>query len=146
MYSEDTATEILERLADGESLAAICRDENMPGEKTVRAWALEDREGFSTRYARARELQAERWADEIVSIGDDVPSDRDAVQRARLRVDTRKWLLSKLLPKKYGDRTEVQHSGYMFNPDDFSREGLQRVKAGEDPQHVLSSGGRKEDT
>ena len=64
----------------------------------------------------------EAWADEIVEISDE--SNRDTVltesgehpdnewiSRSKLRVDTRKWLLSKLMPKKYGDKIETQHSG-----------------------------------
>ncbi len=77
----------------------------------MRLWAISDVKGFSARYARACELRAERWAEEIVTIADDGTGDEwvdeqgvkhtnnDKVQRSRLRVDTRKWLLSKLLPR-----------------------------------------------
>jgi hypothetical protein len=59
------------------------------------------------RYARAREHQFAYWADEIKSISDLTRSDMGAVQKARLQIDTRKWLLAKLLPKVYGDRIET---------------------------------------
>jgi hypothetical protein len=123
VYSAAVASEICERIADGESLRAICRDEGMPPENTVRRWAIEDREGFSAQYARAREAQAESLADEILEIADDATNDwnegndgarvfdHEHVNRARLRVDSRKWLLSKLLPKKYGDSLDLKHSG-----------------------------------
>ena len=80
----------------------------MPNEATVRGWDVEDRQGFSTQYARARALRVERWAEEIIELADEpvAPGDNAAVQRARLRVDTRKWLMSKLAPRKYGDRVE----------------------------------------
>ena len=114
--------EICTRLAQGESLTSICDDDHMPCRDTIFAWLLneeidgEDR--FSDRYARARQLQAEAMADDILAIADDgrndtyedkdgnVLTDNDVIQRSRLRVDTRKFLMAKLLPKKYGDRPE----------------------------------------
>jgi hypothetical protein len=97
----------------------------MPPESTVREWVLDNRGGLAAQYARARELQAEHWADEILEIADDGAGDwhlgekgerlvdHDHIQRSRLRVDTRKWLLAKLLPKKYGDKmmAEVERRG-----------------------------------
>lgn len=114
------AETICERLSGGESLRAICRDEAMPPEATVRGWALDDREGFAALYARAREVQAHAIADELLEIADDGSNDwmvregktelnSEHVQRSRLRSDTRKWLLSKMLPKVYGDK--MQHTG-----------------------------------
>src|SRR4051794_21605109 len=98
-YSEKIATEICDRLAAGESLNAICRDEHMPHERTVRRWAIEDHEGFSPRYACARELKAEHLFDEIVDIADRVANEREAsiVNAARLAIDARKWVASKML-------------------------------------------------
>lgn len=121
IYTQALADEICRRLAAGESLRSICRDENMPEEAAVRAWALDNREGFYTHYARAREIQYLGMADELLDIADDARNDWMArpgngtigyelngehVQRSRLRSDTRKWLLSKCLPKIYGDRAE----------------------------------------
>lgn len=94
----------------------------MPDRSTVHLWVVEDREGFSRQYANARQAQALRWADEILEIADDGTNDTyetdegervdsDVIQRSRLRVDTRKWLLSKVLPKVYGDRTALEVSG-----------------------------------
>lgn len=127
-YTDAIADEICERLADGESLRAICEDEHMPAESTVRTWALKDEpdkpwSGFFARYARARMVQAHRMFDDILVIADDGSGDRfvddegnvridnDVIQRSRLRVDTRKWWLSKALPKLYGDRVAMEHSG-----------------------------------
>lgn len=113
---------ILERLSAGESLQSICRDEGMPSEYSVRAWAIDDVDGFSTQYARARELQYEYHAERLIELADAErlskrrvvradgsveETELDHVDRSRLQIDTRKWLLSKLLPKKYGDKTTV---------------------------------------
>ena len=80
----------------------------MPSDVTVRGWALEDREGFFSQYARAREIGYPRMADELVNVADTVGGD---VQRDRLRVDTRKWLLSKALPKVFGDKLQLGGDG-----------------------------------
>ena len=118
-YSDAIADEICERLAGGESLIHICSDPHMPSEYAVRQWALDDQadksgigRGFASKYARARSIGYERLADEIIGIGDapimfnGVP-DNALVQQARLRSDNRKWYLSKVLPKRFGDRVEA---------------------------------------
>jgi hypothetical protein len=127
LYTEKLADEICRRLAEGESLRAICREDGMPGVRTVFDW-LEADESFRTKYARAREVQAELMADELLEIADDGQNDwmekfykdgeaagwaenGEALRRSQLRVATRQWIAAKLLPKKYGDKTQVEHSG-----------------------------------
>lgn len=123
-YSRVIADLICERLAEGESLRAICRDEEMPAISTVMLWAIRHKE-FSEQYARAREQQAELYAAELIDIADEEPKhfvpdadggvseriDPAGIQRNKLRVDTRKWVASKLLPKKYGEKSAVELSG-----------------------------------
>lgn len=65
---------------------------------------LSDDDDLAARYVRAKEAQMELMADEILTIADD--REEDANSR-RVRVDSRKWLLSKLMPKKYGDKLNV---------------------------------------
>jgi hypothetical protein len=81
-------------------------------------WLFDDKE-FQEKYVQAKALCAEKYADEIVDIADDGENDtyvdengnqrtdHDVVQRSRLRVDARKWVASKLLPKVYGDTPVV---------------------------------------
>ncbi len=111
LYTEALAAKICRRLAEGESLRTICADRAMPGLSTVMGWLFDDKhEGFPEQYARAREAQAELRADEITDIADGVEHGAsEAVQAARLRVDARKWIAAKLLPKRYGDK--LQHTG-----------------------------------
>ncbi len=104
---------ICKRLAGGESLRSICREEGMPDIVTV--WKWRDNEEFDKQYARAREEQAETLADEIISIADaSMPIDTNgkidsaAVNQARLKIDARKWVASKLKPKTYGDATTLR--------------------------------------
>lgn len=126
-YSEEIAAKILSRLAEGETLSSVCRGDDMPPKSTVLGWVMDDRDGFSDRYARARGLQQDTWADEIIDIADDATNDWMArngkedepswslngehVQRSRLRSDNRKWLLSRLRPDKYGDRVSTEVTG-----------------------------------
>jgi terminase small subunit-like protein len=121
IYSEVLTDEICQRLAEGESLRSICRDPVMPARSTVMLW-LRNRKGFSDHYAHAREMCCDYWADQIIDICDDSSNDwverdgrtifnREHFERSRLRVDARKWLLSKLLPKKYGTRVRIDGNG-----------------------------------
>lgn len=118
-YTNKIADEICERLADGESLRAICESEEMPGRATVFRW-LASNQTFQDQYARAREAQADALFDEILQIADDgrndsytdsegnVRTDQDVIARSRLRVDSRKWMASKLRPKVYGDKIQQE--------------------------------------
>ena len=128
-YTEETANEICERLAKGESLRSICADQEsgwLPSERTVFRW-LEANEDFRQQYARAREVQAETLVDQIIDIADgkDKPPLAERVaeyaesgqvtvrdhNRDRLRIEARKWVASKLAPKKYGEKVDVKHEG-----------------------------------
>lgn len=126
-YTPEIAQDICDRLAIGESLSSICKTENYPSKSTVCRWVLEDRGGFSEQYETARRLQAQLLADELIDIADESTNDYmlrqsksgeeyeavnpEAIQRSRLRVDTRKWYLSKVLPKVYGDKVQTEISG-----------------------------------
>lgn len=115
LRSPDLAQAICSRLAEGESLRAICGSPEMPSLEFVRRWLRDDRD-FAAQYARAREEQAENFAEEIIQIADDGSNDcyvdqdgnkvvdHDVIHRSRLRVEARKWIAAKLLPKKYGDK------------------------------------------
>lgn len=117
---------ICERIAAGESVRAICESDGMPAKQTVLKW-LSQQPSFAAQYARAKELGAEAIAEELFEIADDGRNDfveyeispgvtatrldQEHIQRSRLRVDTRKWYLSKILPKKYGDKLTQEHTG-----------------------------------
>lgn len=76
IYSDDIANIICERIADGESLRSICESDEMPAKSTVFDWLADDRyEAFRTKYARAREAQADALVDEMIDIADDGSND-----------------------------------------------------------------------
>jgi hypothetical protein len=128
-YSPELAASILLRLTEGESLRSIVKDADMPGQATVYEWLLA-KPDFAEQYARARDEQADTLADEIVAIADETPEtepvfDKNGelvemrlhsayIQWQKNRVDARKWVASKLKPKKYGDRQIV--AGDKENP------------------------------
>jgi hypothetical protein len=125
LYTPELAANICGRLAVGETLRSICRDEGMPVHSAVIGWTLNAKlaPGFADQYARARDAGLNVMAEEILAIADDSADDyitrkredgsdytvidHDHINRSRLRVDTRKWYLSKLAPKRYGDRLQV---------------------------------------
>jgi hypothetical protein len=89
------------RIARGESLRSACKDKDLPDRDTINRWLNTDNDGaLCGQYARAREEQADFYADEIVTIADTEP---DAAI-ARVRIDARKWVANKLRPKRYGDK------------------------------------------
>lgn len=119
-------------LAEGMSLREVCRQKGMPSHGTVLNWRMAH-DDFADQYARAREIGYEIMADEILEIADDGRNDwmerqlgedgptffapnHEHISRSRLRSDTRKWLLSKCLPKVYGDKVDHKVSGDPDNP------------------------------
>jgi hypothetical protein len=112
LYTVELANEICRRIANGETLYEVCEDPVIPvSASAVRQWDLADRDGFSAKYASAKRQLIEAWSDQLVQIADNdllEPNDR------RVRIDTRKWLMSKLHAAKYGDKVTV--SGDAENP------------------------------
>jgi len=125
-YCAELAEKICALLMEGYSLRKICARYGMPDKSTVCRW-LAHEPTFRDQYARAREIQAELLADEILDIADDgtndyveretadgntrILVDHDHINRSRLRVDARKWVAEKLLPKKYGAKKAIEHTG-----------------------------------
>lgn len=120
---------ICARLAEGESLRTICAEKDMPNKATVMRWLAANTE-FRDQYARAREVQADFWAEQIIEISD-TPLEgtrtedgkdgiktvrEDMLGHRRLQVDTRKWLMARMAPKKYGDRLTQEVSGPAGGP------------------------------
>ena len=106
-YTPELVSEICDRLSKGEPLAAICRDDHMPSDRTVRNW-MADAE-ISSAIARAREVGFDAIAGECLEIADKTTV--EDVQRDRLRVETRLKLLAKWDPKRYGDKVALTGGG-----------------------------------
>lgn len=128
---------ICKMLASGMSVRAIGRRSAMPAATTILLWGNNPKHPFSEQYARSRDIGLLLKAEEIVDIADDGSNDwmeriakdgtplgwqvnGEAVARSRLRVDTRKWMLSKMLPKLYGEKTVHEHTGKDGGPIEIS--------------------------
>ena len=148
-YSVDICDAVCERLASGESMRSVSRDEAMPAMSTLFKWLREHQE-FSEQYARAKEESADALADDIVDIADNqvgapmldgegnialvdgkpvLVACAVSVAHAKLRVDSRKWAASKLKPKKYGDRITTEITGSL-KVSELSDEELAAIAAG----------------
>jgi len=141
-YTSEVGEEICRRLAEGESLRRICADAHMPDRSTVLVWAVcpkEVTEEFSRQYAKARQAQAEGFVEEVIDIADgrglpDDPGDADAPRdpvRDRLRVDTRKWIASKVLPK-FADKLNLSGTLGLSGIDEILRLKDELKSQGED--------------
>ncbi len=107
----------------------------MPAEVTVYQWVLHKPE-FAKKYRAAREMQQERHLEEIKEISDDGINDtyidedgnertnHDVIARSKLRVDTRKWIMARMSPRKYGDKVDLNHG---VQPDNPLTSLLQRI-------------------
>jgi hypothetical protein len=124
-YTPELADLICEQLAMGYSVRTVCKGEGMPAPSTIFRWLREHKE-FQEQYARAKQESADAMADELLDIVDDGSNDwmvinkggytatvvdQEAVQRSKLRAETRKWLMSKMKPKKYGDKLDLTSGG-----------------------------------
>lgn len=106
-YTDEMGDLICERLVQGDSLNKMCKEEGMPSSSAVYVW-IERHPTFAEKYARARSAQTEAMLEQMLDIADDAQIDP---QDKRIRIDTRKWAMSKLRPKKYGDKLDLEHSG-----------------------------------
>lgn len=105
IYTQKLGKKICERISKGEGIRKICKDKKMPCPATIFNWLLDDdKKKFLEQYEKSCNTRAELMFEELLEIADEKNKD---VIRARLRVDTRKWYLSKVLPKKFGEKLDL---------------------------------------
>jgi hypothetical protein len=112
LFKPAIAAGILERLADGEGLRKICRDESMPTARTVQRW-IATRPDFCQQCSASRQLGVDLIAEEVVEIADNLAGD---VGRDGLRCRARMWWAARISPKKYGERVMTELSGVDGKP------------------------------
>ena len=141
IFTQELGDIICEKISDGQSMRTICKDEDMPCVRTVYYW-LRTNEEFLIQYTIAKEESADAMIEEMLDIADDGTNDymtikkgnyeynvedREVTNRSKLRVDTRKWIASKLKPKKYGEKLDLTSLGKQIKGNtivftDFSRD------------------------
>ena len=127
-FRKKLGMEICARISEGRSVREIVKDNKMPSSSTIFRWLLDERyKKFWEQYKKARNIQAELMFEELLEIADDGSNDwvermgksgeswwqvnGETIGRSRLRVDTRKWYLSKVLPKKFGEKLDMTSGG-----------------------------------
>lgn len=132
-YNELLANRICDIIStSNKGLSSICMAEDMPHRSTIHRW-LNENKTFKDIYARAKEDQADFLAEEILEIADHTDEDHtpftgsNVVNRDRLRVDTRKFIMAKVKPKVWGDKIDVTTDGEKIAPIDYS-EFIKKVK------------------
>ena len=133
-YTKEKANEICEMISKGITLTAICNLPDFPDHLTVYRWFDEDPD-FFTRYTHARKVQADTFADMVI---DEAMNSHDA-PIGRLRMDALKWYASKLAPKKYGDKVELEQTGGANFKISFSVPDRDQPNALQDVQPVSVS-------
>jgi len=108
-YSNTLVDTICEQIAMGRSLVNICAELDLSYSQ-VMVW-LQKYPDFTDKYARAKEAQADWYADEMLSVIDNAKSDRNEIERAKVKIEALKWIASKLKPKKYGDKLDLTSDG-----------------------------------
>ena len=151
LRNPENAERICALIAEGYSLRQVVREIGVGSGGAIHDWQRED-VVFGEQYARATTLRAERMAEEILEISDDgsndwvtreveagevvTVADHEHIQRSKLRVDSRKWLLSKMLPKKYGDRTTI--AGDPENPVAIADVTAERERKAAEAERLLN--------
>jgi len=120
-YSQELAAKLCEQLSEGISLRTVCLAKEMPNKSTVFNW-LHTNQSFLDQYTRAKQESADAMAEDVIDIADNEDQliedgsggyrhNPIQVQRDRLRIETRKWLMAKMKPKKYGDKLDLTSDG-----------------------------------
>lgn len=128
MFNQETADRIAERLTR-ESLRSICAEDGMPDRRTVERWMSDDA-AFAAKCAHARVIQAEHVFDGMESLEQHVLDGIVDAAAARVVLASRQWRLSKMLPKKYGDKLDLNHSGRISTSREMTEEELASIAAG----------------
>lgn len=140
-YSDKLADRICQKIAEGYSVRSICKEKDMVSMQTLFRW-LRENDKFREQYVRACEGRSYAQAEEIIDIADNATNDymeklegdgyifnSENVQRSRLRIDTRKWLMSKMNPKVYGDKLDMTTNGNDIGVALSARQAEQLLKA-----------------
>ena len=111
IFTKEISKRICEGIMSGKSLAAVCREDGIPTVTTVMSWLSKGSENpekyidfnnFLNDYTRARECQADYFVDQVIEIADNCTTESDSINKAKMRIDARKWTAGKMRPHKYG--------------------------------------------
>jgi len=143
IYSEEIANRICGEIASSsKSLRTICNQDGFPCVQTVLNW-LNTNKTFLAQYTRAKEEQADYLVEEMLDIADDGSNDfmtitkgdvqyevenKEVTSRSKLRIETRKWIASKLKAKKYGDKLDLTTGGEKVSTGNVIKWGDKQIE------------------
>ena len=140
-YTPAVAREICDRIASGESINSIGTHKHLPTARNIEKWLLDpNKKAFKKLYEQAKKIQMALMAEQLIDIADNGDNDwvkrenkegeawwklnGENINRSKLRVETRKWILARMMPKIYGDRIDVT-SNVVFSLSEL-RKSFQR--------------------
>ena len=135
-YTPELAAVVLERLADGESLRHICLDADMPTERIVRWWDVQNTAGFASQYARARKMGIDALMELALEDATAARKPED-VNGAKLAWDARRFHASRMYRERWGERLELAGDAAAPIVHSLIVQRLDKVRelpAGEDPR------------
>lgn len=118
-FTQEIADEVCRQLAEGKSMRKVCKAENMPDMTTIFRW-LRTNDKFCQQYVKAKEESTDALHEDLTELGDeaielaqtvDSKASNAVVQAVKLKSDNLKWVMSKLKPKKYGDKVDMTTNG-----------------------------------
>lgn len=115
-YTKEIFDDLCARVSEGESLNKVTKEEKYPTKITFYRWLRLDPK-LCTQYEICKTDRADTYADEIVDIAEEKHLTSEDIQRAKLRIDARKWISCKLHPRNYGDKSAIEHSGEIKQPN-----------------------------
>lgn len=142
-FTKELGDLICNRVSNGESTITICKEDGMPSKGTLFRW-LREHEEFRDQYAQAKQDLAHFWAEETIEIADNAKPIDGRVDKPRLQVDARKWIVSKLLPKVYSEKHIAEITGRDGGPVQMAvglRDLHERVMADEEKRNRGEDGG-----
>ena len=118
-YTPELFDHICKRISSGMSVVKACelplvmkgRKDQQVNQPAFHTWIRKDIDGCATLYAATLLLKTDAVFDTLMDIIDDVDEDKDAISKAKARVDVRKWYLQKVDPSKYSDKLVNEHTG-----------------------------------
>jgi hypothetical protein len=160
-YTPELADRICAELSRGRSLNSVCKADDVPSIETIFRW-IGNNSDFRNKYEKAKAESADFLVEEMLDIADDGRNDwmetfdnegnsagwklnGEHVQRSRLRVDVRKWAASKLKPKKYGERLDMNHGIQPEDPLAALIKSVQGASFGPIPRNAIEHTAKKDE-
>ena len=137
IYTDEIIKEFCGRISVGRSVRSVCCDKDMPSRETFYK-SIRENTDLSDQYREAVKQRAEYHFDEMLDIADEVEAEAAEIAKAKLQIDTRKWILSRMDATKYGDKQQVDNvssDGSMSPPQPLTPESAKAISKDLDDEY-----------